>query len=101
MGSHEAVIFQGCRIGRSYKEKVEIQNLSRMALDLRILPCTNRAFSNDPLKFDSATRKRLGAASGAIPPATSCFLTVHFTPKTLDDQSDQLVIATEFGNVSL
>jgi len=99
--SPDVVIFEGCRIGSTSEATVELRNVSKGGMKLSMLPCTNRVFTNDPLRFDSATRRKLGLATGLIPPGVSVYLTVKFTPKTLDDQSDQLVITSELGNVSL
>mmetsp|Transcript_36573 Transcript_36573/g.85730 ORF Transcript_36573/g.85730 Transcript_36573/m.85730 type:complete len:235 (-) Transcript_36573:88-792(-) len=97
----EAAVFQGCRVGQTYDVRIEIRNMSGKALCPRVMPCTNRAFSSDPIRFDAATRRLPGTASGSIPPGLSAYLVVHFTAKSLDDQVDQLVLSTEAGNLSL
>eukprot|EP00931_Biecheleriopsis_adriatica_P043211 TRINITY_DN24712_c0_g1_i3.p1 TRINITY_DN24712_c0_g1~~TRINITY_DN24712_c0_g1_i3.p1 ORF type:complete len:320 (+),score=64.23 TRINITY_DN24712_c0_g1_i3:17-976(+) len=99
--SPEAVVFTGCRVGSSYEAKVELRNLSRKDISPRIMPCTNRCFSSDPLRYDKETRKKLGTTTGIIPPGVAAYLTVRFAPKTLDDQADQLVIGTDIGNIAL
>jgi len=99
--SPDAVPFEGCRVGGSYEAKVELKNLSKTAMNLRILPCTNRAFTSEPLRYDKETRKKIGTKAGLLPPGMTAYLKVRFEPKDLDDQADQLVIGTDLGNISL
>lgn len=99
--SPDAVLFQGCRVGGSYDAKVELKNLSKTAMNLRILPCTNRVFSSEPLRYDKETRKKIGTKAGLLPPGMTAYLKVRFEPKDLDDHADQLVIGSDLGNISL
>lgn len=99
--SPEVVVFQGCAVGGSYETRVEVRNSSLAGIRLQIMPCTNKAFTNDPIKYESSTRRKLGIATGLVPPGVAVYLTVRFTPKSLDDQADRLVLASELGNVSL
>eukprot|EP00929_Paragymnodinium_shiwhaense_P043264 TRINITY_DN22276_c0_g1_i2.p1 TRINITY_DN22276_c0_g1~~TRINITY_DN22276_c0_g1_i2.p1 ORF type:complete len:281 (-),score=53.69 TRINITY_DN22276_c0_g1_i2:278-1120(-) len=101
------LVFETCQAGSTYEQQVEIRNISRTAQRLRVLPCTNRLFTNSPVNYGPVRRPGNGPPmpppTGLLAPGMTARLTVKFQPKAATEAEvrDQLVIGTESCNVAL
>ncbi|CAE8724279.1 unnamed protein product [Polarella glacialis] len=99
----ESVIFRNYEVGGLYEVNIQFRNVTGIGRRLRVLPCKSPAFSMSQLRFDVDSAKIHPGKEpcAVVAPGMAAYLTVRFAPSTLNDETDALTIATEFGDYSV
>jgi hypothetical protein len=98
--SPESVIFENYEVGGLYEIHVELRNCTGVGRRLRVHPCKSPAFSLGQLRYD-LDGQRANPGSAVVAPGMAAHLTVSFAPSTLNDQTDAILVRTEFGDYEL
>jgi len=95
-------VFRNYEVGGVYEIHMEMRNTTDVGRRLRILPCSNPMFSVTPLQYEAEKRRPVDVDPSAIvAPGLSASVVVRFAPTTLNDQTEQLVLSTEFGDYAI
>mmetsp|Transcript_89387 Transcript_89387/g.289076 ORF Transcript_89387/g.289076 Transcript_89387/m.289076 type:complete len:2348 (-) Transcript_89387:56-7099(-) len=101
--SPDTVTFRDYQVGGVYEVPLEFKNVTQVGRRLRVLPCSSQSFSLGQMRYEGDARK---APSGIDPnaviaPGMSAHVKLRFAPSDLNDENDELTIATEFGDYKL
>lgn len=88
------VVFRNYEIGGVYELKVEIKNVTNVGRRVHATPCQNRAFWTSPVVYANGEDAMLA-------PGIAAHLVVHFSPDTLNNQTEDIWVCTEIGKFPL
>ncbi|XP_068438348.1 deleted in lung and esophageal cancer protein 1 [Clinocottus analis] len=84
------VVFTDYSVGNVYETTLELNNVTHASRPVRVLPPTTPYFSIGLGRFPGE--------SGVVAPGMSCKYTVRFTPDSLGDYDDYLIVLTHAGH---
>lgn len=86
------VRFNDYEIGKKYQSVINFRNVSAVSRQVRIVPPTSGRFSMGPLKFPASCK------DGFLAPGISVSAVITFSPSTLQECTDTLMVQTEGGS---
>jgi hypothetical protein len=86
------VRFNDYEIGGKYQSVINFRNVSAVSRQVRVVPPSSGRFSMGPLKFPASCK------DGFLAPGISVSALITFSPSTLQECTDTLVVQTEGGS---